>query len=74
MLAYQSLEDRIVKRELAARSSSTGPRGLPVELPQDAPRFKLLVRGAELASDAERAENPRSTPVRLRAAEKLRAA
>ena len=72
VLAYQSLEDRIVKREFAARSSSTGPRGLPVELPQDAPRFKLLVRGAELASDAERAENPRSTPVRLRAAEKLR--
>ncbi len=74
VLAYQSLEDRIVKRELAARSSSTGPRGLPVELPQDAPRFKLLVRGAELASDAERAENPRSAPVRLRAAEKLREA
>ncbi len=74
VLAYQSLEDRIVKRELAAHSSSTGPRGLPVELPQDAPRFRLLVRGAELASDAERAENPRSAPVRLRAAEKLRAA
>ncbi len=71
VLAYQSLEDRIVKRQLAARSSSTGPRGLPVELPQDRPEFKLLVRGAELASDAERAENPRSTPVRLRAAEKL---
>jgi 16S rRNA (cytosine1402-N4)-methyltransferase len=74
VLAYQSLEDRIVKRELAARSSSSGPRGLPVELPQDAPRFRLLVRGAELAGDAERAENPRSTPVRLRAAERIKAA
>jgi 16S rRNA (cytosine1402-N4)-methyltransferase len=74
VLAYQSLEDRIVKREFAARSSSTGPRGLPVELPQDAPRFRLLVRGAELASDAERADNPRSAPVRLRAAERIRAA
>jgi len=74
VLAYQSLEDRIVKRELAARSTSTAPRGLPVELPEHAPRFALLVRGAELASDAERAENPRSAPVRLRAAEKLRAA
>ncbi|HTE61552.1 MAG TPA: 16S rRNA (cytosine(1402)-N(4))-methyltransferase RsmH [Solirubrobacteraceae bacterium] len=72
VLAYQSLEDRIVKRELATRSSSTAPRGLPVELPEHAPVFKLLVRGAELASDAEKAENPRSTPVRLRAAEKLR--
>jgi len=74
VLAYQSLEDRIVKRELAARSSSTAPRGLPVELPEHQPRFTLLVRGAELASEAERAENPRSIPVRLRAAEKLRAA
>ena len=74
VLAYQSLEDRIVKREFAARAASTSPRGLPVELPEHAPRFRLLVRGAELASDAEKAENPRSTPVRLRAAEKLRAA
>ena len=71
VLAYQSLEDRIVKRELAARSTSTAPRGLPVELPQHRPEFKLLVRGAELATDAEKAENPRATPVRLRAAEKL---
>jgi 16S rRNA (cytosine1402-N4)-methyltransferase len=30
------------------------------------------VRGAELASDAEKARNPRATPVRLRAAERLR--
>jgi 16S rRNA (cytosine1402-N4)-methyltransferase len=74
VLAYQSLEDRIVKRALAAASASTAPRGLPVELPEHAPRFRLLVRGAELASEAERAANPRSIPVRLRAAEKLRAA
>lgn len=72
VLAYQSLEDRLVKREFAARSSSTAPRGLPVELPEHAPELKLLVRGAELASDAERARNPRSAPVRLRAAERLR--
>jgi 16S rRNA (cytosine1402-N4)-methyltransferase len=72
VLAYQSLEDRIVKREFAARSTSTAPRGLPVELPEHAPELKLLVRGAELASDAEKARNPRATPVRLRAAERLR--
>lgn len=71
VLAYQSLEDRIVKREFAARTTSTAPRGLPVELPEHAPRFQLLVRGAELADDAERAANPRSTPVRLRAAERI---
>ena len=73
VLAYQSLEDRIVKRVLQARSSSTAPRGLPVELPQHAPELKLLVRGAELASAEEKAINPRATPVRLRAAERLRA-
>ncbi|MFC5501495.1 16S rRNA (cytosine(1402)-N(4))-methyltransferase RsmH [Lysinimonas soli] len=72
VLAYQSLEDRIVKRELAARSASTAPRGLPVELPEHRPEFALLVRGAELASDEEKASNSRSTPVRLRAAERLR--
>ena len=72
VLAYQSLEDRIVKRELAARSASTAPAGLPVELPEHRPEFRLLVRGAELADDAERSRNPRATPVRLRAAERLR--
>jgi 16S rRNA (cytosine1402-N4)-methyltransferase len=74
VLAYQSLEDRIVKRVLQARSSSTAPRGLPVELPEHRPELALLVRGAELADDAERARNPRSTPVRLRAAERVRRA
>lgn len=74
VLAYQSLEDRIVKREFAARSRSTAPRGLPVELPEHAPELRLLVRGAELADDAERAANPRATPVRLRAAERIRSA
>ena len=72
VLSYQSLEDRIVKRILAARSASTAPAGLPVELPEHRPELKLLVRGAELASEAEKAINPRATPVRLRAAERLR--
>ncbi|AXH36211.1 16S rRNA (cytosine(1402)-N(4))-methyltransferase RsmH [Humibacter sp. BT305] len=74
VLAYQSLEDRIVKRELQRRSTSTAPAGLPVELPEHRPELKLLVRGAELADDEERARNSRSTPVRLRAAERLRRA
>lgn len=74
VLAYQSLEDRIVKRELSARTNSTAPAGLPVELPEHRPEFRLLVRGAELADDSERAMNSRSIPVRLRAAERVRAA
>jgi 16S rRNA (cytosine1402-N4)-methyltransferase len=72
VLAYQSLEDRIVKRELAARTRSTAPEGLPVELPEHRPEFRLLVRGAELADDEERESNSRSIPVRLRAAERVR--
>ena len=72
VLAYQSLEDRIVKRAFAAGSTSTAPRGLPVELPEHRPELRLLVRGAELASEQERAENPRATPVRLRAVERVR--
>ena len=74
VLAYQSLEDRIVKHELAARTRSTAPAGLPMELPEHSPEFRLLVRGAELADDAERARNPRAIPVRLRAAERLKEA
>jgi 16S rRNA (cytosine1402-N4)-methyltransferase len=72
VLSYQSLEDRLVKRALAAASGSTAPPGLPMELPEHRPQFKLLVRGAELASESEQAENPRAKPVRLRAAERVR--
>jgi len=72
VLSYQSLEDRLVKREFQARAASTAPAGLPVELPHHRPEFRLLVRGAELASVEERSINPRSASVRLRAAERLR--
>jgi 16S rRNA (cytosine1402-N4)-methyltransferase len=74
VLSYHSLEDRMVKRELNARSSSTAPLGLPVELDEHKPEFKLLTRGAVLANDDERSRNPRSIPVRMRAAERLRSA
>ena len=74
VLSYQSLEDRFVKRLFAEATASTSPKGLPVELPEHAPKFRALVRGAELASDEEAARNPRAKPVRLRAVEKLREA
>jgi 16S rRNA (cytosine1402-N4)-methyltransferase len=73
VLAYHSLEDRIVKREFAARTTSTAPRGLPVELPEHQPKFRLLVRGAEQADEQEKSINPRAASVRLRAAERIAA-
>ncbi|WP_213816342.1 16S rRNA (cytosine(1402)-N(4))-methyltransferase RsmH [Glaciihabitans sp. dw_435] len=74
VLAYQSLEDRIVKRILQKRSASTAPAGLPIELPEHRPELRLLVRGAEQASESEQISNPRAKPVRLRAVERLRRA
>ncbi|MGO1506656.1 MAG: 16S rRNA (cytosine(1402)-N(4))-methyltransferase RsmH [Microbacterium sp.] len=74
VMSYQSLEDRLVKQALAAASASTAPAGLPVELPEHAPRFRTLTKGAEFASDDEKERNPRAIPVRLRAAERLREA
>ncbi|MEY4039221.1 MAG: hypothetical protein RLZZ52_89 [Actinomycetota bacterium] len=74
VMSYQSLEDRIVKGFLQTAVVTSAPLGLPVELEQHKPEFRLLVRGAELASDAEKLRNPRATPVRLRAAERIKEA
>lgn len=70
--AYQSLEDRMVKRTFAAGATSSAPPDLPVEQPEHAPYLRLLTRGAELAGDDEVARNPRAQSVRLRAAERVR--
>ncbi|WP_065570818.1 16S rRNA (cytosine(1402)-N(4))-methyltransferase RsmH [Microbacterium oleivorans] len=74
VMSYQSLEDRLVKRVFTEATRSTAPAGLPIEPPEHAPRFRLLTKGAELASDEEKTRNPRATPVRLRAAERVREA
>ena len=72
VLAYQSLEDRMVKRTLTAGATSTAPVDLPVVPAEHEPVLRLLTRGAETASDEEVAANPRAASVRLRAAERLR--
>jgi 16S rRNA (cytosine1402-N4)-methyltransferase len=74
VLAYHSLEDRIVKQALAAAATSSAPLDLPIELPEHAPILRLVVKGAEQASEAEIQQNPRAASVRLRAAEKIRRA
>jgi 16S rRNA (cytosine1402-N4)-methyltransferase len=74
VLAYHSLEDRPVKRALAAAAADTTPPGLPVQLAGSRPRFRLLTRGAERPTAAELTANPRAASARLRAAERVRAA
>ncbi|MCU1600868.1 MAG: S-adenosyl-methyltransferase MraW [Frankiales bacterium] len=74
VMSYQSLEDKIVKAELVRRSTSDVPVDLPFVPEGSQPELQLLVRGAEQASEAEIADNPRAQSVRLRAAEKVRAA
>jgi 16S rRNA (cytosine1402-N4)-methyltransferase len=74
VLAYHSLEDRIVKRELARLSSDQTPPGLPVPAPASTPQFRLLTRGAERPDSEEVTGNPRAASARLRAAERIREA
>ena len=71
VLAYQSLEDRIVKRVFADAVASRTPVDLPVELPGHEPLFRSLTHGAERADANEIDRNPRSAAVRLRALERL---
>ena len=74
VLAYHSLEDRAVKRVLAAAAADTTPPGLPVPLPGSGPQFRLLTRGAGRPSPEELAANPRAASARLRAAMRIRKA
>jgi 16S rRNA (cytosine1402-N4)-methyltransferase len=71
VLSYHSLEDRLVKRTLAELARDATPVDLPVRLADRGPQLRLLTRG-EGASPAEIAANPRSSSVRLRAAERIR--
>jgi 16S rRNA (cytosine1402-N4)-methyltransferase len=72
VMSYQSLEDKIVKAAFARRCETLAPADLPVVPEHLLPQMRLVTRGAEKADEAERARNPRSIPVRLRAAERMR--
>jgi 16S rRNA (cytosine1402-N4)-methyltransferase len=74
VLAYHSLEDRIVKRELVRLSADPAPPGLPVPARASTAQFRLLTRGAERPDSEEVAGNPRAASARLRAAERIREA
>ena len=72
VMSYHSGEDRLVKKIIRQRSSSTAPLGLPEELPEHRSEFSEITRGAEMATPEERAVNPRSASVRTRAAQRTR--
>ncbi len=72
VMSYHSLEDRMTKRAFARRSRSEAPPDMPVVPEELEPELRLVTRGAEQASEAEIAENPRARSVRVRAAERVR--
>ena len=74
VIAYHSLEDRIVKRVFAAGATSSAPPDLPVVPPSAQPVLRLVTRGAEVPTEDEIRDNPRATSAKLRAAERVRPA
>lgn len=74
VVTFHSLEDRIVKRFLQARSGAR-PRvsRYQPELEQEEARFERLGRKAIVASDDELSQNPRSRSAKLRLARRLSA-
>lgn len=74
VLAYHSLEDRLVKNAFRDASTDTAPRGLPMVLAEHRAQFALLTKGAERPAEAEQAANPRAASARLRAIRRLEAA
>jgi 16S rRNA (cytosine1402-N4)-methyltransferase len=63
VIAFHSLEDRLVKRRLRALAAGQGAA--------DDPPFRILTKHVVVPSDEERARNPRARSARLRAAERL---
>jgi 16S rRNA (cytosine1402-N4)-methyltransferase len=72
VLAYHSLEDRLVKERFAAWAGTRDTQlpGFPVE-PERQGLVRRITRRALRPSDAEVAANPRARSARLRAVEKL---
>lgn len=75
VVTFHSLEDRIVKRFLAARSGAAprGNRYAPMQ-EQEPPRFELMGRKAITADETELQVNPRARSAKLRLARRTGAA
>jgi len=72
VVAFHSLEDRIVKQFLTQRSSAKpqGSRHLPEDRSQRRQTFGLLTNRPRTPGDAELARNPRARSAKLRVAER----
>ncbi len=74
VLAYHSLEDRLVKRFVAAeRRGCTCPPSFPVCVCGRVPRLRPIGSQPLVPTEAEVAANPRARSARLRTAERLAA-
>ena len=73
VMSYQSLEDKIVKSAFTKVTASHTPLGLPIDLPNSAASYNLVIRGSESASAEEISLNARAQSMRLRAIERVAA-
>ena len=72
VISFHSLEDRIVKSELAAAAKGcTCPPEFPVCVCGKTPQVKLVTRKPVLPGQDELEENPRARSAKLRVAEKV---
>ena len=70
VVAFHSLEDRIVKTFLTGRSRAPAPSRHQPEVAAAPPTFQVLTRRPETPDAAEIADNPRARSAKLRAAER----
>jgi 16S rRNA (cytosine1402-N4)-methyltransferase len=73
VIAFHSLEDRIVKNFLAANSRAPAASRHRPEAIATAPTLRVLTRRPETPDEAEIAANPRARSAKLRAAERTAA-
>lgn len=76
VVSFHSLEDRMVKRFLAARTGTAarGSRHRPESGTPLAPSFETVSRGADVPDETETDANPRARSARLRVARRTAAA
>ena len=73
VVAFHSLEDRLVKTFLAARGKTAAPSRHRPQAAAPAPTFRILTKKPVEPTAAETAGNPRARSAKLRAAERTQA-